>query len=807
MKLWFLPFTREGLAPTIASGARAQAQVGLRLSAPGRTARDIARKLDLLGPGDVVAIEPHQILRVAPAPSSNDAEPDFFPLVEFDAPDLPWTYSPVLPEGTRLLPWIALVVIEAQSGVRVDPGERGQARWILKMPVEVARRELPDLVDAWAWAHAQVACDTAAQIADTLTQRPDRTLGRLLSPRRLLPNRQYHACVVPTFLSGRIAGLGGNPTTDPAVRTGREPAWSATDMPAMLPVYHTWSFRTGAAGDFEALAQRLRPTPLDASIPPPDLHIATPAGLVVDWEPPLRVPGATSKRSRRPAAAVSEIRKALKGGTAAAPVLGPSYFGSSWFDERVLDPVTGWAPELNLTPMARAAAGLGAEAVRGEQESLVAAAQEQFEAFRAEQREGRRRQFGAAVVNRVKVRLAKAPVAESARVFAPLFSKTQTGALSAGLYSLAGRRMVRKTWRAGVASPFAGAAATVGMVGIASRPLTSIVGVATTTATTATPVNTATIAEIPDTMAELVYRPAVAAGPVQIGALPTAPTDTAAIPQGAFNPRLPRPMSEPLAERFPELMLPGLGAVPGDGVLLVESDPAFVEAFLVGANQELNHELLWRGLPADPRATAFRRFWPHSGNAEDIDAITTWTSASALGSHVKQAVAMVLLVRGELVRRYPTLQVAAVPGKWNTDRVTRSPVSDTTAMVLPAFRGRIGDDVLYAGFSLPNLTDAVGTPTSSGAAGWFLLLSENPGDPRFGLDPDGGGAPPTRINLSWTHLNLDPVANYAKLAAFPNVPDASFVTASATAANLANLLRQRPFRVFLHASMLVRPKA
>jgi hypothetical protein len=37
------------------------------------------------------------------------------------------------------------------------------------------------------------------------------------------------------------------------------------------------------------------------------------------------------------------------------------------------------------------------------------------------------------------------------------------------------------------------------------------------------------------------------------------------------------------------------------------------------------------------------------------------------------------------------------------------------------------------------------------------------------------------------------------------VPDAGFSPGSATPASMANLVRQRPFRAFLHASLLVRP--
>jgi hypothetical protein len=265
-------------------------------------------------------------------------------------------------------------------------------------------------------------------------------------------------------------------------------------------------------------------------------------------------------------------------------------------------------------------------------------------------------------------------------------------------------------------------------------------------------------------------------------------------------------MSEPLAERFPELMLPGAGALGSDAVRVVESNPAFVEAFLVGANQELNYELLWRGLPSDPRATPFRRFWGHVGGAEDIDDVSTWDPASGLGTHVKVTAGMILLVRSELVRRYPSLLVAAVPGAWNTNG-TRAPSKDPASLTLPAFRGRIGADVLYAGFSTPSAADAVGDRTRDGAPGWFFLLSENPGDPRFGLDPDGGTAPPTRTTLSWRHLTLEAGEEYATLNAFPAVPDAGFTPQNATAASLASLVRQRPFRAFIHASLLIGPGA
>ena len=41
-----------------------------------------------------------------------------------------------------------------------------------------------------------------------LGQNPDLAYSRLLCPRRLGDNTGYHAFVVPTFETGRLAGLG-----------------------------------------------------------------------------------------------------------------------------------------------------------------------------------------------------------------------------------------------------------------------------------------------------------------------------------------------------------------------------------------------------------------------------------------------------------------------------------------------------------------------------------------------------------------------------------------------------------------------
>jgi len=793
MKLWFLPNVREGMSPTTTVSARPHVPVSVQLESAGHTPRQISHVMPLLGPGDVIGVEPRQVLRVTPAAGTHDAETDFFPSIEFDAPDLPWAYSPLTLDPSRVLPWMVLIVVELTDDVVLAPGERGQSPYLLQLTEATARRELPELTDTWAWAHAQVACENSSDIATTLAQQPDRTLSRLLAPRRLLAFRAYRACVVPAFLSGLTAGLGNDPTTETAIVTGLEPAWTASRTPAAIPVYYSWTFRTGEAGDFESLAQRLRAAPLDASIPPTPLHLSLPAGdgqLAVDWEPPLRAAGTTVLRPRRPSAAATQIADALKPGTANRPVLGPAYFGSAWTDFRALAPMTNWPAELNATPMFRAAAGLGADAIRTEQDALVAAASEQFDEFRRREQEGRRQQLGTAVVNRVKLRLAAAPRSETARVFAPIAVRPQLAASNAGLYTATARRVMRKlpVTRIGALAP-------------GGRVVGSGTGVITNVVTaTQLPAGEPPPVLIPP----IEYRPIVERTPIVDPAPPVTPVDPTTIATGTFAPRFDRPLSEVLADRHPELMLPGADAIATDDVLLVESHAAFIEAFLVGANQEIGYELLWRGFPSDSRSTAFRRFWPQADGDTDIGEIAGWNLASAVGSHLTSSAALVLVVRSALVRRYPGVLVAAIRAEWNGDG-SRSPIKDANKLLLPQFRGRIGTDTLYAGFSQPTLADAVGVPKpTANQPGWFFLLSENPGDPRFGLDPDPVTTAPTRATLAWSHLSLPPNARYASIAAFPPVSDAHFAPAQATAASVAYLTRQRPFRAFLHGSLLVR---
>ena len=117
-----------------------------------------------------------------------DFEPNYFPGIEFDRPDFPWLFTPAKAGAdAKLRPWLCLVVVRAAG--RCDPEQRGRrAAPVLNIdgPANPAD-ELPDLVDSWAWVHAQVAASNLAAhrpewLKNDMRTRPERSLSRLLCP-------------------------------------------------------------------------------------------------------------------------------------------------------------------------------------------------------------------------------------------------------------------------------------------------------------------------------------------------------------------------------------------------------------------------------------------------------------------------------------------------------------------------------------------------------------------------------------------------------------------------------------------------
>jgi hypothetical protein len=338
--------------------------------------------LQLIGPGDVIGIDPAQIIRTEPRPGTTGFAPNYFAFIEFDRPDFPWIFTPASAgERNRLRPWLFLVVVpDDHDGVQFGSHSPGSLP-TLTCPLA----ELPDLSESWAWAHAQVALQSDSETVLTVLQNhPDRTLSRIICPRRLQENTRYLACLVPAFEAGRQAGLGGN---DPSKQAG--PAWSAANSEVTLPVYYHWRFATGQEGDFEALVSRLRrrEMPAEESYLPIYVGAADPglparqpeeAGAVLGMEGALRSPEALSAPWPWPEPARTEFQSAMETILTPAddrlspPVYGATHAGLDRLPAQ--DKTPHWLRELNLDPRHRAAAALGVRVIQQHQEALVTAA-------------------------------------------------------------------------------------------------------------------------------------------------------------------------------------------------------------------------------------------------------------------------------------------------------------------------------------------------------------------------------------------------------------------------------------------------
>ena len=217
------------------------------------------------------------------------------------------------------------------------------------------------------------------------------------------------------------------------------------------------------------------------------------------------------------------------------------------------------------------------------------------------------------------------------------------------------------------------------------------------------------------------------------------------------HPQFQAPMSERLMELAPEFLLPGLEDLPPNSVTLVQPNSRFIEAFMIGLNHEMGRELLWREYPTDRRGSYFRFFWNRRGAAEQdsMQPIHTWNAPlgrnpSACGNPEQ----VVLLVRGELFRRYPNAVIYAAKAAGTPDHPTL-----TAAERYPLFRGSASPDVVFFGFDL-TVAEARGRDTEPG---WFFVIQQQPGEPDFGLDMPKDVAPqPSRVTdwnqLTWRHL-------------------------------------------------------
>src|SRR5262249_7155513 len=100
----FLPWLRRGLSNqlTAAGAGAARASASVTLAVTSEVARtDLpAVTLQLIGPGDITAIQSQQIIRTEPRAGVTDFEPNYLAAIDFYDEDFPWRYTPVAPDPT-----------------------------------------------------------------------------------------------------------------------------------------------------------------------------------------------------------------------------------------------------------------------------------------------------------------------------------------------------------------------------------------------------------------------------------------------------------------------------------------------------------------------------------------------------------------------------------------------------------------------------------------------------------------------------------------------------------------------------------
>lgn len=459
-KYRFVPAVRRGFRPQTNSFAldrpsetdpiEGPLSVGVEVSVGARPTGDgprgsetASKRVRMYGPGDATGIDREHIVRVEPEPGTTEFPHNYFPLVEFDHPELPWLLSPETTaddaaKRARVRPWIALVVVDRDHPDVAVTGEGPGGLPVLETPPS----ELPPASETWAWAHAQVReRGEGRSSAALLDDDRDRGVSRLLCPRNLTEGTRYTAAVVPTFEPGRRVGLGrssypedggeqggtgtdtgdggGNGSSDGDVGDGLSTrpmgfAWTddATDT-VELPIYYTWEFTAGGES-FETLIDRLTPRALseydigvrrvDASHPGPDRLVAD---ETIDQTGALKSPSLNPAGYGEKSELADLIdREGDPYESADVPIVGAPLYGQWYPDVDSLPDPSGpdgvqWLHDLNVDPTHRIAAGLGAETVRENQERYVAAAWEQAGEIRETNRLLQEGQFARAASNRV----------------------------------------------------------------------------------------------------------------------------------------------------------------------------------------------------------------------------------------------------------------------------------------------------------------------------------------------------------------------------------------------------------------------
>jgi hypothetical protein len=678
---YFLSYMRQGITTLAAHdqvpGRRMTIPVKLTIAASDKTnntdRKDLVEKVvTLLGPGDVMGINKNVICRVAPVPNVQNFQPVLTPFIEFSEPDFLWRFSSrQTADKKNWVPWLSLIILKSENGdvegeyVKVQNSNKALPPQIQLKPNAI----LPDLKESWRWAHVHkldIAGSSAAQIANSIKTTPEKTVCRLLSPRRLRPQTKYHAFLLPAFKIGAEAAMGfTGGTEDRTLLTWETPAVGAGKT---LPYYYDWEFGTDTKGDFEDLVRKLKPTDLE-NMGTRLIDCSNPGYGMEEEKLELQMEAALksldtnlqswgmdstdgsdllSKKKQEELANLLNKREENINGNVKLRVTPPVY--GEWYASREGESIkvdaqnrNHWLEELNLDFRHRAAAGLGVQFVKENQENLMLAAWEQLSKIKKVNQELNLGRFGREVSAFMYQRLSKMKPSNVFKIALPVQNKIvyedESGqTLGAFLNS---SNITNNLTKNKIKKYFFKIRSSEGSQDFKPVETSKVVntgfnvkrgkglrdGIPITDETSPRIRFEANISTWPE---ELVPKTIAAMDPKttiesriknrisrfrNIEATKVVDAQTQQedeLRSVKWYPEFHRPMYHFLRDLSQEYILPGIEKVPQNAVGLLQTNRRFIEAFMMGLNHEMASELRWREFPTDLRGSYFRSFWDTS---------------------------------------------------------------------------------------------------------------------------------------------------------------------------------------------------
>lgn len=300
-------------------------------------------------------------------------------------------------------------------------------------------------------------------------------------------------------------------------------------------------------------------------------------------------------------------------------------------------------------------------------------------------------------------------------------------------------------------------------------------------------------------------------------------------------PRFPFPVYNYLKEISADYIIPNISEIAPNTITLMEPNNQFIESFMMGMNHEFSRELLWREFPTDRRGSYFRHFWEYDNDpnatielgddynvyinkllsnqdqSADIKEIHKWNNSLGKNNH-KKGPGLVLLIKGDLLRKYPNTLVYAQKAEFQANKNKQRELGDynKSNVLWPIISGSLEPDVYFFGF---HLTTDQANGNRVNDPGYFFVMRERPGQVSFGLDDLEGAlnkTPENWDNVTWEHITGNASTQPSQLA----ITDVSIKLSHSgtgprtakwggSSSDMAYILYQSPILFARHASTML----